>query len=62
MTDEIKRQILTIRETGLTNMFDTRTVKEIGAKFGFKEMIQYINDNPDKYCNFIMWGDENKKA
>lgn len=61
MTDEIKRQILAIRETGLTNMFDTGKVKEIGEKMGFTEMIQYINENPKKYGNFIMFGDENGK-
>jgi len=34
MTDKIKQQILAIRDTGETNMFDVRKVQEIALREG----------------------------
>ena len=33
MNEEIKNEILAVRETGATNMFDVGTVKEVYCKF-----------------------------
>jgi hypothetical protein len=32
MDSKVKEQIITVRDTGLTNMFDTRTVQRIAMK------------------------------
>lgn len=58
MNEEIKNEILTIRETGATNMFDTRTVKEIARQLAFDELADFLSDrtNHQAYCNFILTG------
>jgi hypothetical protein len=35
MSETVKKQILAIRDTGLTNMFDVRTVQRIANDIGF---------------------------
>lgn len=52
----IKKQILTIRDTGATNMFDTRAVKELAEMLEFEELIEYLETNKKQYCEFIMYG------
>ena len=39
MTDKIKEQIITIRDTGLTNMFDVNTVQRIAHEMEFYELV-----------------------
>lgn len=56
MTEQIKDQILFIRDTGLTNMFDLRMVKYLAGEFDMPELVEYINANPGAYANFIMTG------
>ena len=38
MTETVKEQILAIRETAETNMFDVRTVQVIANRRGFYEL------------------------
>ena len=45
MTDKIKEQIIAIRDTGLTNMFDVNAVQRIADEMEF-------------YVKFILNGDE----
>ena len=42
MTDKVREQILKVRDTGKTNMFDTCMVQRIGLKMGFYEMVIFI--------------------
>ena len=42
MTDTVKRQILAVRDTGLTNMFDVRTVQRIANDMGFFELVVFL--------------------
>ncbi|WP_407399240.1 DUF5049 domain-containing protein [Anaerovibrio sp.] len=57
MTQEIKRQILVIRQTGATNMFDIVTVKELAIQFDFTELAEYLQENKAEYVRFIMTGE-----
>ena len=61
MTDKVREQILKVRETGKTNMFDTCMVQRIGLKMGFYEMVIFIEENKGEYVNFILHGDEKSR-
>ena len=56
MTDKIKEQILTIRDTGLTNMFDVNTVQRIAHEMEFYELVIFLEEEKIKYVNFILTG------
>ena len=56
MTEEIKNQILAIRQTGATNMFDIIKVKEIAELLDFTELAEFLPDNKAEYVNFILTG------
>jgi len=56
MKDKIKKQILTIRDSGVTNMFDLKRVQYEANKLEFYELVIFIEENKDKYVNFIMTG------
>lgn len=58
MTDKIKQQILAIRETGETNMFDVGKVQEIALREGHDELLLYLADNIGAYSRFILTGKE----
>ena len=63
MTPTIKEQILAIRDTGLTNMFDVPKVRELAEKFGYAELAAYLPANTGKYARFILYGgDEGERA
>lgn len=58
MTSKIKEQILAIRDTGETNMFDVRKVQEIALREGYDELLVYLADNVGAYSTFILTGKE----
>ncbi len=39
MTDKVRKQILAIRDTGLTNMYDVSTVQRIANDMGFYSLL-----------------------
>lgn len=53
MNETIKRQIITIRDTGLTNMFDLKMVQRLAYDGGMYELVLYIEEHPQDYFNFI---------
>ena len=55
----IKEQILAIRDTGQTNMFDQKKVMEISNDMDFYELFCFIVEHPNDYSKFIISGDEN---
>ena len=59
MTDEIKRQILEIRASGLTNMFDVTMVQRIAFERDFYDLVNYLEENRKGYVRFILTGEEN---
>ena len=58
MTETIREQILAIRDTGLTNMFDVRTVQRLAFDQHFYELVCYLEEHRKEYVRFIMFGDE----
>ena len=57
MTNTIREQIMAIRDSGETNMLDTRTVQWIANREGYYELVIYLEDNRREYWNFIMTGE-----
>ncbi|MBR2528936.1 MAG: DUF5049 domain-containing protein [Blautia sp.] len=56
MTDTVRVQILAIRDTGLTNMFDVTTVQRLALDRGFYELVCYLEEHRREYAHFIMTG------
>lgn len=52
--DLIIRQILVIRETGETNMFDTPMVQRMAYERGYFELVTFIEEHKEKYSQFIL--------
>ena len=57
MTETIKKQILAVRDTALTNMFDVNMVQRIANDMGFYELVIYLEDHRREYANFILTGE-----
>ncbi|MCG1024535.1 DUF5049 domain-containing protein [Dehalobacter sp.] len=58
MTDKVQKQILAIRDAGLTNMFDVLAVHRLANDMGFYELVVYLEENPKEYAHFILTGHE----
>ena len=58
MTEKIKEQILSIRDSGRTNMFDTKTVQYLAFHRGYYELVTYLEEHKKEYVHFIMTGEE----
>ncbi len=58
MTKEIREQILAIRDTGLTNMFDINTVQRLAYEFDFVDLVMFIEEHKPEYVKFILTGEE----
>ena len=58
MTEEIREQIIAIRDSGETNMFDTRIVQYIADREGYYELVVYLEEHRKEYIHFIMTGEE----
>ena len=56
MTPKIREQILAIRDSGETNMFDVNTVMAIANREGFYELVVYLFDHKREYSQFILTG------
>ncbi len=57
MTEIIKEQILTIRESGITNMFDLPVVQRLAYERDFFELVIYLEEHPKEYVHFILTGE-----
>ena len=57
MSKQIKEQILKVRDTGLTNMFDTVAVQRIAFEMELYELVTFIEDNKKAYVHFILTGE-----
>lgn len=58
MDDRVKEQILAVRDTGLTNMFDLNAVQRIAYDMDFFELVTFIEENRAAYVRFILTGEE----
>lgn len=58
MDEKIIEQIEAIRKTGKTNMFDVNTVQRMAFDQEFFELVVFIEDDRERYVNFILHGDK----
>lgn len=58
MTQTIKEQILEIRDTGLTNMFDVNMVQRLAYERDFYELVAWLEEHRKEYVRFILTGEE----
>lgn len=58
MNKRVREQILVIRETGETNMFDFSRVQQLASERGFFELVLFLEDHRDEYIHFILYGDK----
>ena len=57
MSAKVKEQILAIRATGLTNMFDTNMVQRIANELQYYELVIFIEESRKAYVHFILTGE-----
>ena len=57
MTEKIKEQIMAIRDTALTNMFDITTLQRLAFEMEFYELVSYLEENRKEYVHFILTGE-----
>lgn len=55
----VREQILSVRDTGETNMFDCNAVMRIAGREGWHELVEYLCDrkNWKAYSRLILNGD-----
>ena len=57
MTEKIREQILAVRETGRTNMFDIPMVQYIANEMRFYELVIFLEEHRNEYVHFILTGE-----
>ena len=57
MNEKIKEQILIVRDTGRTNMFDTTAVQRIAYELDLFELVLFIKEHKKEYVHFIFTGE-----
>lgn len=57
MTDKVRDQILAVRATGRTNMFDLNMVQNIANEMNFYELVIFIEEDKDAYVRFTLTGE-----
>ena len=58
MTEEVREQIMDIRDSGLTNMFDIKAVQRLAYERDFFDLVMFIEEHKAKYVKFILTGEE----
>lgn len=56
MNEKVREQILSIRSSGITNMFDVPRVQYIANELGFYELVSYLIEHKADYSRFILTG------
>ena len=57
MDEKVKEQILAIRDTGLTNMFDLPVVQRLAYERDFFELATFLEEHRSEYVRFILTGE-----
>lgn len=57
MTEKIREQILAVRATGRTNMFDVPTVQYIANEMRLYELVIFLEEHRGEYVHFILTGE-----
>lgn len=64
MSDKVKidqealEQLLEIRDSGATNMFDFNTVQRLAYEQDFYELVTWMDEHKNEYGRLIMYGAE----
>ena len=58
MTETIKKQILSIRDSGRTNMFDTNMVQYLANELGYYELVIFLEEHCKEYIRCILTGEQ----
>lgn len=61
MNETVRKQILAIRASGVTNMFDAKCVQYEADRRGFYELVIYLTEHPSEYSRFILAGETGGK-
>ena len=56
MPERVKEQILEIRATGETNMFDLPEVQRMAFDREYYELVTFLEEHPKEYVHFILTG------
>ena len=57
MTERIREEILEIRSTGETNMFDLPVVQRMAYDREFYDLVIFLEEHPKEYVHFILTGE-----
>ena len=57
MDEKVKEQVLEIRDSGLTNMFDLPYVQRLAFDRNYYDLVLFIEEHRDEYIRFILHGD-----
>ena len=60
MSDKVFEQILVIKNSGVTNMFDVNTVQNEANRLGYYDLVIYIEEHKKEYANFILTGERSE--
>ena len=55
---EALEQLLEIRDSGATNMFDFNTVQRLAYEQDFYELVTWMEEHKNEYGRLIMYGAE----
>ncbi len=58
MTEKIREQIMSIRNSAETNMLDITMVQQIANREGYYELVCFIEEHRKEYTHFIFTGEE----
>ena len=56
MTQTVFDSIMSIRDSGVTNMLDVNAVQRIAFDSSFYDLVCYIEEDKSRYFKFIMTG------
>lgn len=57
MTAKVKEQILAVRATARTNMFDVNMVQVIANEMQLYELVVFLEEHREEYARFILTGE-----
>ena len=55
--EKIREQVLSIRDSGKTNMFDTNMVQRLVFEQNYFELVNYIEEDKAGYSHLIITGE-----
>ena len=57
MPEIVRKKILAIRDTGLTNIFDIPMVQKLAYERDFYELVCWLEEHRTEYVRFILTGE-----